>query len=429
MVYSPATGWLEWVGAPLLLLGPPPHKVISVNVAARHLMGALAVPRLPCALQALIGEAASDQLCALMPQAELGKPSAPLVATCQIGGRPRTMTFNLTALPEPGEHWLLTLLDRSARDEASRGLALWQHDMEAILNGLPVGVEITDAEMRTQFVNDHLSKLFGYTTDDIRTLDDWWRVAYPDPSYREMARRSWFEGVAQARATNREMHPQEWIVTCKDGRRKTIQFRYRAVGVHHISVYTDVSAERQMEAELRRLADTDPLTGLYNRRAFFQEAAAQFQTSLAKQGCLSILLLDLDHFKAINDRFGHAIGDLALQTVALRCRQALREGDVVARLGGEEFAVILPDADEARAYEVAERLRNAIGWLPVEAGLQRLELTVSIGGATRAEQEVTLESLLERADRALYVAKRDGRNCVRFGRPSELPEGPVQWID
>jgi diguanylate cyclase (GGDEF)-like protein len=123
-------------------------------------------------------------------------------------------------------------------------------------------------------------------------------------------------------------------------------------------------------------------------------------------------MLDLDHFKQINDRFGHAAGDEALRRFAATCREILRKNDVLGRMGGEEFAVILPETEVGGGSKLAERLRQRVAEIEIESGRGRFGFTVSIGIAERAPGEGTIENLLARADRALYEAKEAGRDRV-----------------
>ena len=130
-----------------------------------------------------------------------------------------------------------------------------------------------------------------------------------------------------------------------------------------------------------------------------------------------MLMLDIDHFKEVNDTYGHKVGDRVLQALSLTCREILREFDVLGRLGGEEFAVLLPMTDGAAAREIAERLRQAVGraQVPLERGLP-LGFAVSIGVAQMPAREVNIDTLLHLADLALYQAKRNGRNQVSIYR-------------
>lgn len=173
----------------------------------------------------------------------------------------------------------------------------------------------------------------------------------------------------------------------------------------------DIHQRKAMEQELRLLATTDPLTGLQNRHAFVKRGVSLLKSAQRYNRQCSALMLDIDHFKRINDTYGHAFGDAVLKAVAEELSHGLREVDLLGRLGGEEFAVILPETDPLQALQVAERLRNAVQALAFTcADGSRLGLTMSIGAAERLPGEMRLEDLLARADRALYRAKAGGRN-------------------
>lgn len=171
------------------------------------------------------------------------------------------------------------------------------------------------------------------------------------------------------------------------------------------------SVDRRTE-ELATQAQTDMLTGMFNRRGFQKRAEVELARAGRYGTPLSVLVGDIDHFKRVNDTHGHAIGDAALRHVTALWQGALRDSDVSGRMGGEEFAALLPHTATAAAHVVAERIRGdvAISSIPLEDG-ETLHLTVSIGIATAAPGE-GLASLLARADAALYAAKRGGRNRV-----------------
>ena len=176
--------------------------------------------------------------------------------------------------------------------------------------------------------------------------------------------------------------------------------------------------QRRIAHLLETQAHTDPLTGLANRRHFFEVADAELARSRRYEAPLSLLMLDIDRFKEVNDAHGHRAGDRVLQKLAQTCLEVLRNVDVVGRVGGEEFAILLPETASEGALEVAERLRAAVESADVvrEEGVP-IRVTVSIGVAALAG-DVNLDTLMSQADDALYDAKHAGRNRVcRFGRP------------
>lgn len=182
----------------------------------------------------------------------------------------------------------------------------------------------------------------------------------------------------------------------------------------------------RMARRLLHLSHHDSLTGLLNRRAMHAVLAAEWQRHQRLQGGFTLLMLDLDHFKRVNDRFGHAVGDVALVTVARLMDQLLRPTDRAGRHGGEEFVILLPGIDATLGASVAERLRLALvdTLVPVGEGTG-LQLTVSIGVASAAPGDASVEAVMQRADQALYQAKSQGRNCVVLAaEPPPPPQGP-----
>ena len=280
-----------------------------------------------------------------------------------------------------------------------------------VLDLLPMGVQIDDLNHKTLYVNDKFTQIFGYTLEDIADIDDWFARAYPDPAERTRTRQDWAARLAHAEATQTEIPMIERTLACKNGEKKVVEFYVRRIGDRYIYLNTDVSARHHMAVELRRLAYTDSLTKVANRRHFFEIG----ETLMAMRGQpLVALMFDLDRFKALNDRYGHRIGDQVLVEVAARCRDVLDGAWHLARLGGEEFGVLLPRCGRAEAARVAERLRHAVAGSPMLLPSCAVDVTVSIGGAFAAPDETDIDMLMNRADRALYAAKHAGRNRVRF---------------
>jgi diguanylate cyclase (GGDEF)-like protein len=177
-------------------------------------------------------------------------------------------------------------------------------------------------------------------------------------------------------------------------------------------------AERlQLEAELRRLATTDALTGCLNRAQLLTLGQRELDRVRRLDQELAVLMLDIDHFKVINDRRGHAAGDTALRYLVDRLRSGVRQIDLVGRLGGEEFAIILPAIQPQAALLMAERIRGMIAGAPACHEGTDIPLTVSVGVAMAQPTDRSLDQVLARADAALYSAKGGGRNCVRSADP------------
>jgi diguanylate cyclase (GGDEF)-like protein/PAS domain S-box-containing protein len=182
----------------------------------------------------------------------------------------------------------------------------------------------------------------------------------------------------------------------------------------YLLTFNDISARKAMEDELRRLATTDPLTGIFNRRHLMDQGERELRRARRYGTDLSLLILDIDHFKAINDTHGHAVGDDALKALVRVCLAHLREIDLMCRLGGEEFVAILPETSGEAALIAAERLRAAVERLEVPlAGSDILRFTVSVGTSALRPDDASLADVLTRADEALYEAKGAGRNRVR----------------
>ncbi|MBU1235597.1 MAG: diguanylate cyclase [Gammaproteobacteria bacterium] len=177
--------------------------------------------------------------------------------------------------------------------------------------------------------------------------------------------------------------------------------------------FYDVTQQKQSERQLEHLAMTDSLTGLHNRRSFLEIAERELSRATRYGNPLAILMLDIDHFKAVNDTHGHRVGDNVLKEFARLCQQTLRTFDTVGRVGGEEFAILLPQTSHEQAVGVAERIRQLVehARLSLEHGLP-LQFTVSIGVAEVPDTPTNIDTLLNQADTALYDAKRTGRNRV-----------------
>jgi diguanylate cyclase (GGDEF)-like protein len=198
--------------------------------------------------------------------------------------------------------------------------------------------------------------------------------------------------------------------------------RREVENVNLLGVIAARSLETAWEIEEEwRIARTDPLTGLANRRHFDEQLARIIGESLKYGAPASLIVADIDHFKIVNDSYGHEAGDAVLKTVAGIFMSCVRAEDVCARYGGEEIAILLPETTVARAHEVAERVRRAIDSKPVQHNEHKIPVTASFGVAGYPESTALRDGLFPAADGALYVAKAAGRNRVQIAAPA-LPD-------
>jgi len=184
-----------------------------------------------------------------------------------------------------------------------------------------------------------------------------------------------------------------------------------------ILVASDVTERVKLYHEVQQLAIHDPLTGCYNRRHFTVLAERELQRAIRYKRPLSLLMLDIDHFKKYNDRYGHPTGDRLLVGLVELCQKSLRGVDILARHGGEEFVILMPETGLQDARKAGDRLRETIARMEVNTTEGKLSLTVSIGLSAlkngHCPVQADLERLIRRADRAMYKAKAAGRNCVQ----------------
>ncbi len=213
--------------------------------------------------------------------------------------------------------------------------------------------------------------------------------------------------------------PVEHRITCHDGTVRWIS--NSAITKHdpdgklisYEGVIKDITERKNLESELRMQAHTDPLTGISNRRYFNECAEIELRRNLRYPGESVFLMLDIDHFKNINDKFGHAMGDLALKIMVKTCQEILRITDIIGRVGGEEFAILLVRTGLKEGLQIAERLRKNIEDIELTGDAEtRIPLTVSIGATMHRSVKEALPALMDRSDQALYRAKNSGRNRV-----------------
>lgn len=203
-----------------------------------------------------------------------------------------------------------------------------------------------------------------------------------------------------------------------------IDTRPRSFGKRDLTVLEELAGVVMDRVALAKLAATDGLTGLSTRRAFREEAHRLVEQAFRHRHEVSCIMLDIDHFKSINDRYGHQVGDAVLKAVASLCKAQLRTGDLFGRLGGEEFAVILPHVGRDDALATAEKLRKIVASTPIAHGSGSLAVTASFGVTATSIVAKDVDTLLAQADAAMYRAKETGRDrCQAWGRIPGDPDG------
>jgi diguanylate cyclase (GGDEF)-like protein len=182
-----------------------------------------------------------------------------------------------------------------------------------------------------------------------------------------------------------------------------------------IGVFKWLQLNRRTQEKLSQLSNTDALTGLLNRRSFFEKSSEEFERSIRYDRPLSLMMIDIDFFKMVNDRYGHMAGDVVLQKIAHEITLQLRTNDIFCRWGGEEFILLIPESDKNNGQSLSEKIRKSIGETPVELKSgEVVNIKISIGCTSIRENDSAVEALIERADRALYMSKEAGRNRVSF---------------
>jgi len=289
--------------------------------------------------------------------------------------------------------------------------------LQAVLGTASDGIVVIDQQGMIEEFNPGAERLFGYPAAAIlgtpvtRLMGD--EDAVGHPAWVAGSRHNESHQMARGREINgRRSDGTPFPIEVTIGRTE-ISGRTVFVGV-----LRDISERKAMEQRLTELATRDSLTGVANRRAIMATLEQQIKHAIRYNRPLSLLMIDADHFKQVNDRHGHQNGDRVLVSLATSLAVHLRQTDRLGRFGGEEFIAVLPETDGQQAFALAERLRAAIAALSVpQENAAAIHFTVSIGIATGNSSELTTDSLLESADKALYAAKAAGRNCV-FPSPS-----------
>ncbi|RRJ85285.1 sensor domain-containing diguanylate cyclase [Aestuariirhabdus litorea] len=274
-----------------------------------------------------------------------------------------------------------------------------------------VGVVVTDPSGSIQRVNGAFTRITGYSAEEVvgenpRMLQSGYHDAtFYQQLWQAILDQGYWRGEVWNKRKNGDIYP-EWITitAVRDEDGETLYF---------VSTFEDITRRKELEKELERLATTDSLTGLWNRRRFEQELRKELHYSQRYGGGFTFVIFDIDHFKQVNDSFGHDVGDEVIQRVADCASNMLRAVDSIGRWGGEEFVLLLPKSSEADALVICERLRLAI-----EHDETHPRITCSFG-VSQFLEGTTEDDMIKRADQALYRAKESGRNCVCLAEAEE----------
>jgi diguanylate cyclase (GGDEF)-like protein/PAS domain S-box-containing protein len=299
-------------------------------------------------------------------------------------------------------------VDITERKRAEEALRYERAFSSMLIKNLPGKLCVFDATGNYVRWNSYLNRMTGLTDEQILRAPGLLSVAEIDrPAAAEKLQEAFSSGYSQGdlHYLSRDRGERNFLMSIR---------RFEVNGSPYLATFgIDTTERRAMEQELERQAHTDPLTGAIGRGHFMALAEQELTRSCRYDRPLALLILDIDHFKDVNDTYGHPTGDLALQMLVQTCRQELRDVDILGRLGGEEFCILMPETESEQAFQAAERLRQAIS--EIEVPLEQkppLHFTVSIGITVLGDTDTCISKLLCHADQALYKAKQTGRNKV-----------------
>ncbi len=351
----------------------------------------------------------SDRLQQASAPEHTGQPNKPAEFRVRTAkGNLRMVLVSTVGITLDGAPALLICgMDMTHQNEIQEQLRESEHHFRRLFESMQDVYYRTDTQGVVQHVGPGVRRVLGYEPHEIEghTAESY----YPQSKDRDA-----FKAAIMAHGEVSDFPGQ---MVRKDGTVIDISISSHALFDHNGAfagvegLYRDVTQRKNLERELHRLATTDMLTGMANRRSFLEVAEATFQRARESHAPLTVLMLDLDHFKTINDRFGHLEGDRVLAEFARATKHQLRAGDTVGRLGGEEFGLLLPHTLPAEGADIANRILEAIRALELtDSNGRPYGVTTSMGLGTLSPGDRSLHDLLDRADQALYLAKRRGRN-------------------
>jgi len=303
--------------------------------------------------------------------------------------------------------------DCSAPSDQAADAAAELAALRTIVDDLQYGVVVLDKERRAQFVNRAFRRFWRVPDELADSRQTFVKLMYHGRGIKSYAVSADKLGEYIAKQLELIRAGDDRPLSIKLTNGEVVQFRCKALpNGGRLLTYGNVSELADQAEALERLACIDGLTGLNNRRHFLALAESEWSRFQRYQRPLALLMIDIDFFKSVNDTYGHDAGDAVLKAVAESMHRSKRSSDIAGRLGGEEFALILPEATLDRAVAAAERYRALIGGRPIIAMGRQISVTVSIGVGVAEAGMCGFEDLLKRADVALYEAKNSGRNRV-----------------
>lgn len=342
------------------------------------------------------------------------------------GGEPIWVDLTVSPIWQPGEepdYYVAIIQDIGERRRMQDALQERERHLRSILDHLPVGVCLVQHDERITFRNRQFVQIFGYTEQDVPDVHAWWARICPDPETRERARARWSRLCEASRKSGEGVIAAgEYRILCSDGSRRTVEVAGVLLGEDYLLTLEDLTQRRAAEEEINYLAFYDSLTGLPNRRLLLDRLQQTLASAARHQRWGALLMLDLDHFKTLNETRGHDSGDLVLRQVAERLRTSLTDAHTAARHGDDEFVIVLddlsatPEEAAARAEEIGQRLLALLS-APYQLGAGHYHATVSMGAAVFQGLEQGVDEHLRRADLAMYQAKAAGRNTLCFYDP------------
>ncbi|MGB6007273.1 bifunctional diguanylate cyclase/phosphodiesterase [Castellaniella sp.] len=340
-------------------------------------------------------------------------------------GHPVWVLLTVSPIRQPGaapDYHVAVIQDVTERRRMQDALRDSERRLLSLLDHLPVGVCLVEQGQRIVFRNRRFLQICGYAEDQAPDVRSWWALSIPDVPTRRALRRAWEHQWRHVADGSESRAGLECQIRCRDGQWRTVALSGLRLGTDYLVTLEDLTLRKMAEEEIRYLAYNDPLTGLPNRRLLLDRLQQALAASARRRRYGVLLMLDLDHFKTINETRGHDAGDELLRQVADRLRAHLQNSHTIARHGDDEFVVVLEDLSDqpeeaaARAEDLGRRILEALR-APYLLDNEFCHSSVSMGASLFQGQETAADEQLRRADLAMYQAKAAGRDTLQFYDP------------